>query len=75
MYERHGPTATPSSRFRDLVDLVLIVSNVELDAAQKVTALATESRRRDLLLPARLETPDPPHGWTATVGRRETPVC
>ena len=30
MYERHGPTATPSSRFRDLVDLVLIVSNFEL---------------------------------------------
>jgi len=45
MYERHGPTATHSSRFRDLVDLVLIVSNFELDAAQTVTALATQSCR------------------------------
>ena len=59
MYERHGPTATPSSRFRDLVDLVLIVSNFELDAAQTIRALTAESRRRDLALPARLETPDP----------------
>lgn len=60
MYERHGPTATtPSSRYRDLVDLVLIVSNFELDATQTVTALTAESRRRSLLLPARLETPDP----------------
>lgn len=59
MYERHGRTATPSSRFRDLVDLVLIVSNFELDAAQTIRALTAESRRRDLALPARLETPDP----------------
>jgi hypothetical protein len=41
------------------VDLVLIVSNFELDAAQTIRALTAESRRRDLLLPARLETPDP----------------
>jgi predicted nucleotidyltransferase component of viral defense system len=59
MYERHGPTATPSSRFRDLVDLVLIVSNLELDAGQTVQALTAESRRRGLSLPARLETPGP----------------
>ena len=59
MYERHGPTATPSSRFRDLVDLVLIVSNLELDAGQTVKALTAESRRRGLSLPARLETPGP----------------
>jgi predicted nucleotidyltransferase component of viral defense system len=59
MYERHGPAETPSSRFRDLVDLVLIVSNFELDAAQTIRALVSESRRRDLLLPARLQTPDP----------------
>jgi hypothetical protein len=42
-YERHGSTATPSSRFRKLVDLVLIVRNLELglDATQTIRALVS----------------------------------
>lgn len=56
-YERHGPSATPSTRFRDLVDLVLITGNFEFDAGHTLTALSAESRRRGLVLPDRLEVP------------------
>lgn len=67
MYERHGPSATPSTRFRDLVDLVLITGNFEFDAGHTLTALSAESRRRGLVLPDRLEVPGP--AWVA--GYRE----
>jgi len=61
MYERHGPAAAPSSRYRDLVDLVLVTANFELDAGLTVAALTAEARRRRLSLPARLDAPG--LGW------------
>lgn len=42
--ERHQ--GRPSTRFRDLVDLVLVARNRELNAAQLRTALISEHRRR-----------------------------
>lgn len=66
MYKRHerrGRAAVPSSRYRDLVDLVLITANLELDAGDTVTALTAEARRRGMSLPARLEVPGP--DWAA----------
>jgi hypothetical protein len=44
--ERHQDW--PSTRFRDLVDLVLVARNRELNAAQLRTALVSEHRRRAL---------------------------
>ncbi|MCF6733699.1 nucleotidyl transferase AbiEii/AbiGii toxin family protein [Blastococcus sp. KM273129] len=63
MYERHGPQQIPSTRFRDLVDLVLITREFPLDGDQLSAALAQEAQRRGLTLPATLVLPD--STWTA----------
>jgi len=59
LYERHGPQRGPSSRYRDLVDLVLVTGHFDLDAAQLTAALAQESARRQLELPASVDVPGP----------------
>ncbi|OHU47226.1 hypothetical protein BKG82_26590 [Mycobacteroides chelonae] len=64
MYETHGAAATPSSRFRDLVDLVVISTHSSsLQAAAAITAVAAEQRRRGITIPP--ELPLPSHAWTA----------
>jgi hypothetical protein len=63
MYERHGPQQIPSTRFRDLVDLVLITREFTLDGDQLAAALAQEAQRRSLTLPTALVSPD--STWTA----------
>ncbi|WP_432548640.1 nucleotidyl transferase AbiEii/AbiGii toxin family protein [Kineococcus sp. SYSU DK004] len=63
MYENHGAEGNvPSTRYRDLVDLVLIVQNFELDAGSTQAALTAESRRRGLNLPDAFSSPHPQ--WT-----------
>lgn len=62
MYETHGHTQVPSSRYRDLVDLVLVTANLPLVASYTITALASESRRRGLSLPRLHEESWPPMG-------------
>lgn len=64
MYETHGAAATPSSRFRDLVDLVVISSHSQaLHAAAAITAVTGEQHRRGITIPQ--ELPLPSHAWTA----------
>lgn len=63
MYERHGPEQIASTRFRDLVDLVLVTREFVLDGNQLCEALAQEARRRSLTLPATLVSPG--STWTA----------
>lgn len=63
MYELHGRTQSPSSRYRDLVDLVLITSNFTLGAADAREAMLAESGRRGLELPNRLRLPS--RNWVA----------
>lgn len=46
MYELYGDLQSPSSRYRDLIDLALIVSACELEAAPVYRALQSESKRR-----------------------------
>ena len=48
----------PSTRFRDLVDLVLVARTRELDAAQLRAALDSEYRRRSLPAAKDFEAPD-----------------
>lgn len=63
LYEHHGPTGTiASTRYRDLVDLVLITTHFELDATDTHSAITAEAGRRRLTLPTQLHTPDP--SWT-----------
>lgn len=68
MYERHREGLVPSTRFKDLVDLVLIACNSTLDGAIAHQALHAEVRRRTtagthLVLPAAFAVPDA--SWTA----------
>jgi len=51
----------PSSRYRDLVDLVFIITGQELDASRTINALRGEAGRRQLDLPAELVSPGA--GW------------
>lgn len=63
MYEVHA--SGPSSRYRDLVDLIVIATSAELDGLTAHTALRKEVQRRieagvvvDLRLPERFTVPD-----------------
>jgi predicted nucleotidyltransferase component of viral defense system len=57
MYEIHRDGVS-STRYHDLVDLVLIVtSSQRIDAARTAAALRAEALHRDLALPATLESP------------------
>lgn len=68
MYEVHGTNASPSTRYRDLVDLVLIISQCELDPAEITNTLRSEAARRNMTLPERMHLPSP--AWTT--GYRQT---
>jgi hypothetical protein len=56
MYGSYG-LGQPSSRFRDLVDLALIVTTQPLDAMRTARALQDEAKRREVELPLRLTAP------------------
>lgn len=63
--ERHGPHGDlPSTRYRDLVDLVLIATTQSIDAVPLHTALHSEYARRDLEPPNQFRIPDA-GGWQA----------
>lgn len=62
MYERHGEEEIPSSRYRDLVDLLLIALREDIDGAELQQALRCEANRRrvrgvNISLPATFEVP------------------
>lgn len=64
MLERHGEKNTPSGRYRDLVDLVLIILREEIDGEQLRAVLHGEVARRQGLgivieLPTAFSVPDP----------------
>jgi Nucleotidyl transferase AbiEii toxin, Type IV TA system len=57
-YERYGTAGMPSTRYRDLVDLVSIVVGASVTAADQISALVSEFDRRQLNLPAGFDVPD-----------------
>ena len=57
-YERYGQARMPSTRYRDLVDLVAIVTGSSVPAEAQRMALASEFERRLLPLPAAFDVPD-----------------
>lgn len=57
-YERHGDDLRPSTRFRDLVDLVAIVGGASVEAGRQMAALRSEFDRRGLELPHGFDVPD-----------------
>lgn len=72
IFERHGPTGTPSTRYRDLVDLVAIVLAAAVEAEPQLTALRSEAQRRGMQLHGRFAVPDRglwESGYAAEAGR------
>lgn len=63
-YEGHGENGRPSTRYRDLVDLVAIVIATSIEAGAQSFALRSEFRRRALPLPDHFDIPDR-HLWEA----------
>jgi Nucleotidyl transferase AbiEii toxin, Type IV TA system len=57
-YERHGELGNPSTRYRDLVDLVAIAGGATLQAGAQRIALQSEFERRSLALPESFNIPD-----------------
>jgi hypothetical protein len=77
-FELHGARRLPSTRFRDLVDLVAIAIGASVDAEAQLTALATQAERRGLVLPARFGVPDRAlwePGYAAEARRSLLPVA
>lgn len=57
-FQRYGGGVRPSTRYRDLVDLVAIVTTASVDARQALAALSAQVERRGLALPDRFDVPD-----------------
>jgi hypothetical protein len=57
-FQRYGSGLRPSTRYRDLVDLVAIVTKTTVDAAGVLTALSAQVERRGITLPEHFDVPD-----------------
>ena len=55
--QRHGPTRMPSTRYKDLVDLVAIVTAASVAADAQIRAIISEAERREVSLPASFDIP------------------
>lgn len=57
-FELYGQSRTPSTRYRDLVDLVAIARGASVDAEQQFRSLQSEAERRGVTLPQAFDVPD-----------------
>lgn len=57
-FDLYGEQRTPSTRYRDLVDLVSIATGASVSATEQMQALLSEARRRGIQLPSRFDVPD-----------------
>jgi Nucleotidyl transferase AbiEii toxin, Type IV TA system len=57
IFDRYGATEAPSTRYKDLVDLVAIVTEASVPAKAQTAALASEAMRRRIGLPQRFVVP------------------
>ena len=63
-FQRYGASQSPSTRYKDLVDLVVMSTAISVDAGEQRQALTSEAERRGVALPSRFDVPD--RGlWTA----------
>lgn len=75
---RHGARGSPSTRFRDLVDLVAIVTGASVLADAQSSAVASEAQRRGLTLPTEFGVPDRAlweRGYAAEAARSMLPIA
>ena len=57
-FEVHGEARRPSTRYRDLVDLVAIATGATVEAGPQLAALRSEALRRGIALPRSFDVPD-----------------
>ena len=57
-FGRYGSSGGPSTRYKDLVDLVAIARGASVEASAQMAALSSEVEKRGLTLPPRFEVPD-----------------
>ena len=76
--ERVANGQRPSTRFKDLIDLVSLIANVEVRAEAQRRALMSEAGRRRIVLPTRFDVPDVAMwgpGYTAEARRAIVPTA
>lgn len=60
LYEKHqGTKQRPSTRYRDLADIIRFIKDISFDAARLCLVLKHEQQRRGIKLPEQLIAPDP----------------
>jgi Nucleotidyl transferase AbiEii toxin, Type IV TA system len=77
-FQRYGQQRLPSTRYKDLIDLVGIVIGTSLDAGATQRALASEAKRRRVQLPHAFDVPDRTvwePGYAAQARRSLLPVA
>lgn len=57
-FDRYGKSRSPSTRYKDLVDLVAIASSASVEAQAQIVALRSEAKRRSIELPSDFAVPD-----------------
>jgi len=76
--QRYGDQDRPSTRFKDLVHLVAIVTEVSVAADLQIAALTSEAERRGMLLPKSFDVPDRviwERGYAAEASRSLLPTA
>jgi hypothetical protein len=76
-FQLYGEQQRPSTRYKDLVDLVSITTGASVGAGRQLAALASEAERRGVALPTRFDIPDRAlweRGYAAEAGRSLLPV-
>lgn len=77
-YQLYGQAQMPSTRYKDLVDLVAIVTEASVGAEKQRTAIWSEAERRSLPRPDRFVVPDRAlweRGYRAEASRSLLPVA
>lgn len=58
IFDRYGKSRSPSTRYKDLVDLVAIASAASVEAQAQIVALRSEAKRRSIELPSAFAVPN-----------------
>lgn len=77
-FQRYGEAEAPSTRYKDLIDLVAITTQASVDAQAQKAALASEAQRRHIALPPRFDVPDPDlwkRGYAGEIRRSLLPIA
>jgi hypothetical protein len=78
IFDRYGARRRPSTRYKDLLDLVSLATTSIVDAEQQREALLSEARRRSISLPGRFDVPDLElwePGYAAAARRAVMPIA